>query len=250
MRIQITRLLALALVALIGACADLPKTSAVVTLPASQEAQQRYEEGLEHYRNRNFELASGDLEAAIAGGKLKPARVVDAHKHLAFIHCLNNREVPCREQFQLILKIDPSFDLSPNEASHPSWRPIWLSLKSELGDRQAARNADSLSASQAERELGEGINAYAAGRYQEAINALHAALKSGLPGRVDEMRAHKLIAFSYCLIRRSTQCRAEFRVIFALDPAFVLLSSEVGHPAWSRIYKKELAAAKRASKAR
>ena len=244
------KLLALALVVMVTACAEFPQIPGVGWLQSSPEAQLRYEKGLEHYRDKAFDLARGDLEAAIASGGLKSSSMVNAHKHLAFVHCLNNREVPCRQQFQSILKIEPDFDLAPNEASHPSWGPIWLSLKDELEDQRAAKNADSLFASHAQRELGKGIREYEAGRYQEAIDALQAALKSGLPARADEMRAHRFIAFSYCLIQRSKECHAEFRAIFALDPAFVLLPSEAGHPAWSAIYGKELAAAKRASKAK
>lgn len=247
---RIARLLALALVVMLTACAEFSQIPGVGWLQPTSEMQLRYEKGLEHYRDKEFDLARGDLEAAIAGDRLKSSAMVDARKHLAFIYCLGNREAPCREQFQLILKIDSDFDLAPNEASHPSWGPIWLSLKEELEDERAAKNAESLFAGPARRELGKGIKEYEAGRYNEAIDALLAALKSGLPDRADEMRAHRFIAFSYCLIQRSKECRAEFRAIFALDPAFVLSPSEVGHPAWSAIYGRELAAARRASKTR
>jgi hypothetical protein len=43
-------------------------------------------------------------------------------------------------------------------------------------------------------------------------------------------------------------CRNSFRSIFELSPAFELMPSEAGHPAWSSIYRKELAAARRSKK--
>jgi hypothetical protein len=56
------------------------------------------------------------------------------------------------------------------------------------------------------------------------------------------------MAFSYCLTQHNKECAAEFHAIFSLDPAFVLVPSEAGHPSWSSIYGKELAAAKRLQK--
>jgi hypothetical protein len=54
---------------------------------------------------------------------------VNAHKHLAFIHCSQSRNGPCREEFRKALAIDPKMELAPAEAGHPSWGPIFRSLK-------------------------------------------------------------------------------------------------------------------------
>ena len=50
-------------------------------------------------------------------------------KHLAFINCSQGRTGPCRDDFRKALAIDPSLELSPAEAGHPTWGPIFRSLK-------------------------------------------------------------------------------------------------------------------------
>lgn len=212
------------------------------------QAQMRYRQGLARYRDNRFELALGDLNAAMASGQLNLSDEINARKHIAFIHCASNRETQCREQFQAILKDDPEFNLAPNEASHPLWGPVWRSIKGAFDDKRAVTRGIGMFASRAQKKLSEGIKAYQAGRYNEALDALQISIGNGLWYRVDDIRAHKFAAFSYCLTRRKTECRAEFRKIFILDPAFELVPSEAGHPAWSAIYRKELAAARRSVK--
>jgi hypothetical protein len=174
--------------------------------------------------------------------------MLDARKHIAFIHCGSGREVACREQFQAILKAQPAFDLAPGEAGHPAWGPVWRSVKGAMEEQRAVKQANSTQASPSQQKLAEGIREYDAGRYREAIDALQASLKGGLAGKPDEIRAHKYSAFAYCLTQRTTLCRGQFRKIFALDAAFELLPSESGHPAWASVYRKEKAAARPAPK--
>ena len=37
---------------------------------------------------------------------------------------------PCREEFRKALDIDPSFELSEDEAGHPVWGSVFRGLKS------------------------------------------------------------------------------------------------------------------------
>jgi tetratricopeptide (TPR) repeat protein len=214
------------------------------------EAQTRYQQGLARYRDNRFEIALGDLNAAMSSGQLNSSDEINARKHMAFIHCASNRETQCREQFQAILKDDPDFNLAPNEASHPLWGPVWRSVKGAFDDKRAVTRGIGIFASRAQKKLSEGIKAYQAGRYNVALDALQISIGNGLWYRVDEIRAHKYAAFSYCLTRRKAECRTEFRNIFTLDPAFELMPSEAGHPAWSAIYRKERAKIRRSGKPR
>ena len=148
----------------------------------------------------------------------------------------------------LILKVDSNFDLATSEAGHPTWGPVWRSIKGAHNDHLILVHAGSAEASPAQHKMADGVREYEAGRYKEAIDALEAALKSGLPTRSEEILARKYAAFAYCLSQRNSQCRVEFHVIFTLDASFELLPSEASHPAWSDIYRKEQAAAKRVKK--
>lgn len=100
---------ALLLAALLAGCAQMPfkaggggKQEAAAGEPSS-----RYEQGLRHYRESRFDAALADLNAAVAEGRLSATELAGARKHLAFIHCMNGRELQCREQFQALLKADP-----------------------------------------------------------------------------------------------------------------------------------------------
>lgn len=246
---QCMKLAALLLAAFAAGCAQVPTQTDGSTRPilSAPEAQSQYQQGLASYRENRFDTALGNLATAVASGNLKPAEANNARKHMAFIHCAAGRELPCREQFQAILQSDPGFDLALAESGHPQWGPVWRSVKGTVEEKRALSKASSASATPAQQKLAEGIKEYEAGRYKEALEALQVALKAGLPAKADEMRAHKYTAFATCLTARAKQCRAEFKLIFAKDPAFELLPSETGHPAWSSAYRSEkTAAAKKA----
>ncbi len=84
--------------------------------------------GLKQYTDGEYDASAKSLQVAIDKG-LPADEAASAHKHLAFIHCANNRERACREEFRKALSSDPALDLAPAEAGHPIWGPIFRSLK-------------------------------------------------------------------------------------------------------------------------
>ena len=84
--------------------------------------------GLKQYDDGEYLPAAKSLQSAIDRG-LADKDKVNAHKHLAFINCSQGRNGPCREEFRKALAIDPSLELSAAEAGHPTWGPIFRSLK-------------------------------------------------------------------------------------------------------------------------
>lgn len=233
------------LAAAVAGCAQLAQQAGgdSIAVLSSTEAQSRYLQGLSDYRENRHDTALIELNAALASTQLTAQDTANAHKHIAFIHCLNGRELQCREQFQALLKVDPKFDLTAAESSHPQWGPVWRSTKGAVEERLALVRGSSANATPAQQKLAEGIKDYDAGRYKESLAAMQAALKTGLPTRNDELRAHKYSAFVYCVTQRSRQCRNEFVQIFTKDADFELLPSEAGHPAWDSVYRTEKAAA-------
>ena len=210
---------------------------------SSDDAKASYTQGVAEYDEGHYDIALAKLEAAIDSGRLKPAQVTDARKHMAFTYCITNREAECRAQFQYALQAAPDFDLSPGEIGHPLWGPVWRSIKGEHNEQLVLARAESSNATPAQHKLAAGVKAYQASQFKEAAETLEAALKEGLPQKGDEVLAHKYAAFSYCLANHTTQCRAEFHAIFLIDANFELLPSEANHPVWAPIYKKEQQAA-------
>lgn len=84
--------------------------------------------GLKQYDEGLYDESAKNLQGAIELG-LPVAQRATAHKHLAFIHCSTNRERQCRDEFRKALALNPKLELSPAEAGHPVWGPIFRSLK-------------------------------------------------------------------------------------------------------------------------
>ena len=96
---------------------------------APRKAEQDLSLGIRAYEDGDYKSAARLLQAALAQGLLLNSDKVSAHKYLAFIHCSQSREKLCRDEFRKALALDPTFELSPAEAGHPVWGPVFRSLK-------------------------------------------------------------------------------------------------------------------------
>lgn len=104
-----------------------PAASAPSRAPASAETL--LAEALRAYDDGRYPVAQRQLRDALEEGLRNRADRVTAHKHLAFIYCATRQEVLCRDAFRRALEIDPKFQLTPTEAGHPLWGPVFKSLK-------------------------------------------------------------------------------------------------------------------------
>jgi Tfp pilus assembly protein PilF len=84
--------------------------------------------GLKQYEDGRYAESLKNLQTAIGQG-LSGGDRVNAHKHVAFIHCASNRERACRDEFRRALRVDPAMELAPAEAGHPIWGPIFRAVK-------------------------------------------------------------------------------------------------------------------------
>jgi Tfp pilus assembly protein PilF len=114
-------------VALLQGCATEPGR-AIQSLFTPSKGQAAYDRGLKQYEDGDYVDSLKSLLSAIDQG-LGDRDRVNAHKHIAFIHCASSRERQCREEFRRALAIDPGMELASAEAGHPVWGPIFRSLK-------------------------------------------------------------------------------------------------------------------------
>lgn len=115
------------LVALVQGCATEPG-QAIQALFQPSRGEAALRAGLKQYEDGDYVDSQKSLLAALEQG-LRERERVNAHKHLAFIHCASSRERQCREEFRRALAIDPGLELSAAEAGHPTWGPVFRSLK-------------------------------------------------------------------------------------------------------------------------
>jgi Tfp pilus assembly protein PilF len=183
---------------------------------AAVHAQMTLVQGLRQYDAGDYAAASKTLQSALDQG-LFSIDSGNAHKHLAFIHCASNRERQCRDEFRKALAADPALELTPAEAGHPVWGPIFRSMS----------GTGALSA---------GLKQYEEGEYAESAKNLQGAIDLGIVGK-QAANAHKHLAFIHCASNRERQCRDEFRRALAVDPALELDAAEAGHPVWGPIFR-------------
>lgn len=115
------------MLALLQSCATEPGR-ALRNLFAPSKGEPALKSGLRQYENGDYVDAQKSLQSAIELGLADRERI-EAHKHLAFIHCASGRERQCRDEFRRALAIDPAMELTAAEAGHPVWGPIFRSLK-------------------------------------------------------------------------------------------------------------------------
>jgi len=106
-----------------------PSTAAPARGPAPPAAEALLAEALRSYEDGRYPAAQRQLRDALEEGLRSKADRVTAHKHLAFIYCATRQEVLCRDAFRRALEIDPRFQLTPSEAGHPLWGPVFKSVK-------------------------------------------------------------------------------------------------------------------------
>lgn len=128
-------LLLLAAAALLGGCESAPIKALRQTfsdvyrdLFQAQNGEAEFNAGIKSYENGNYKESARQLQVALDQG-LKQTDQVQAHKYLAFIHCVSGRQAQCRNEFGKALDADPNFTLQPAEAGHPLWGPVFTSVK-------------------------------------------------------------------------------------------------------------------------
>lgn len=198
------------LLAMLAGCAAFER------LVQGTKAQVTLIEGLRRYDAGDYQAATQSLQEALKAG-LWQSDQATAHKHLAFIHCAAGRERECRDEFRKALAAVPNLRLEPEEAGHPVWGPIFLSMSSGSA-------------------FSVGLKQYETGEYTESAKNLQGAISLGLPDR-QRADAHKHLAFIHCSENRERQCREEFRKALAVDPALDLAPAEAGHPVWGPIFR-------------
>lgn len=123
--------IALTLLLFTAGCTRLDRLPPTATPVEPPRAESFLAEGLRAYEDGRYPAAQKRLRDALEEGLRKREDRVIAHKHLAFLYCATRQEVLCRDAFRRALEIEPAFQLTPAEAGHPLWGPVFRSLKAK-----------------------------------------------------------------------------------------------------------------------
>lgn len=102
----------------------------------STKAVEELRRGVQRYDDGDYKEAARYFQRALEQGLASPADQANARKHLAFIACVARRTSACRIEFRKAFEVDPSFDLTPAEAGHPMWGPVFREVKAELAKKR------------------------------------------------------------------------------------------------------------------
>ena len=242
----------------VAACAEVPKTGDPAPKPVQPQitedslrkrADEQLAQGIAQYQAGEFDNAIRTLTASLEHGMLSKVDQSRARKFLAFSHCVQGRDVPCRAEFRRAFEINSEFVLTAAEDGHPIWGPVYRDVRTQLiAEREAAqgRGRSTKALAKAEQMLADGIVKYDAGDYDASLKLLEGAIKEGLKEKPDQVRAMKHMAFNLCLKEKFRDCRNEFVKIYEVDQNFDLTPAEAGHPSWTKTFAAAKAQAKRA----
>ncbi|MDP1864628.1 MAG: TssQ family T6SS-associated lipoprotein [Thiobacillus sp.] len=116
-------------VLLMTACATPVMRDAGLDRFALRKAEKDLSLGIRAYEDGDYKNSTRLLQSALGADLFLTSDKVAAHKYLAFMHCAQSREKACREEFRKALVLNPDFQLTPAESGHPSWGPVFKSLK-------------------------------------------------------------------------------------------------------------------------
>ena len=89
------------------------------------------DQGIRQYDNGDYRIAARTIQGALDEG-LTTRSQARAHKYLAFMDCVAGQQAQCRDQFRKALDIDPGMELKPEESGHPTWGPVFKSVKASM----------------------------------------------------------------------------------------------------------------------
>ena len=94
---------------------------------------EKLDKGVESYAEGNYIASMAALKDVLLTKLADKDDKVSAYKYLAFIHCVSGREKLCFDAFRKALALKPDFELTPAEAGHPVWGPVFRNAKAKSG---------------------------------------------------------------------------------------------------------------------
>ncbi|MDR6604928.1 hypothetical protein J2732_005966 [Achromobacter deleyi] len=116
---------------MLAGCAGLP--SGQPEAPATPEALTQLQQIRDAYGTGRYGEVIRGVATSDALAASPRAMRVEAYKLQAFSYCVTRYAQLCQDSFARILALDPTFELAPNEAGHPSWGPAFQRARTQAG---------------------------------------------------------------------------------------------------------------------
>lgn len=108
------------------------ESKALLEFPLTRfKAENMLDSGIREYDNGDYKVAARTIQGALDVGLTRRSQG-RAHKYLAFMYCASGQQTQCREEFRKGLEVDPRLELTLAEAGHPTWAPVFKSVKATM----------------------------------------------------------------------------------------------------------------------
>lgn len=108
------------------------RPAAVILNAMEQRAQAVIAEANKQFTAGDFKAAIVNLSTSKAIDFSSTATQVQAHKLLAFSYCITKKTAPCHAEAERVMLLDPGFQLSETERSHPMWGPAFEAARKKI----------------------------------------------------------------------------------------------------------------------
>lgn len=105
------------------------------------EKEEQLKEALNIYAEGQFEEAILKLTPLAEAPELSLTSQIKARKFMAFSFCALGRVRQCRQQFDLALEQDPTFQLTEAEKGHPVWGREFTNARNAARNKRSTRKA-------------------------------------------------------------------------------------------------------------
>ena len=114
-----------------SAVAATASSTAKVELPPVDYGRVALQDGVDSYRRGEFAEAYRQLQESPEIEASSVETRVEALKFLAFSACAQNKRAQCRQAFDKLLVLQPTFELKDAESKHPVWGPIFKQARQQ-----------------------------------------------------------------------------------------------------------------------
>jgi hypothetical protein len=125
----------------VEAAAPVVPEAPVVPVDPRAQKEALLTEALNTYAEGQYEDAIVKLTPLADAPELSLISQIKARKFTAFSHCALGRPRPCRQQFDLALEQDPTFQLTEAEKGHPVWGREFTNARNAVRNKRATRKA-------------------------------------------------------------------------------------------------------------
>ncbi len=116
-----------------------PPPAPVAPVDPRAEKEALLAEALSVYAEGQFDEAIVKLTPLAEAPELTLTSQIKARKFMAFSHCALGRVRPCRQQFDLALEQDPTFQLTEAEKGHPVWGREFNNARNAARNKRSTR---------------------------------------------------------------------------------------------------------------